>query len=142
MSKSENKTKPTSKGVEAFLNTIEPQQKRSDCLEILEIMKEQTGHQPKMWGDSMVGFGEYHYKYASGREGDWFLVGFAPRKQNITLYVMAAISQYPELLEKLGKHKTSKACLYINKLADVDKAILKKVIKQSAQFTEKNQSTC
>lgn len=142
MASSENKTKATNQSVEAFLNSVEHEQKRLDSFEILEMMKEITGHQPKMWGDSIIGFGDYHYKYASGREGDWFLVGFSPRKQNLTLYVMAGINQYPELLEKLGKHKTSKACLYINKLTDVDKTVLRKLIKQSAEFTDKHQSGC
>jgi hypothetical protein len=142
MAQSENKTKPTTQSVEDFLNSIEHEQKRKDCFEILDIMHQQTGHEPKMWGGSMIGFGEYHYKYASGREGDWFLVGFSPRKQNITLYIMAGINQYPELLEQLGKHKTSKACLYINKLADIDKTVLKEVIKKSADYTEKHQSGC
>ena len=142
MAKAENKTKPTQQSVTDFLNQVEHEQRKADSFEILEMMKEQTGIEPKMWGDSIIGFGDYRYKYASGREGDWFLVGFSPRKQNLTLYIMAGISQYPELLEKLGKHKTSKACLYINKLADVDKSVLKDIIKKSAEYTAKHQSGC
>lgn len=140
--KTQNKTQPTTQSVKAFLDSVEHDQKRADSFEILEMMREQTGLEPKMWGDSMIGFGEYHYRYASGREGDWFLVGFSPRKQNLTLYIMAGINQYPELLTKLGKHKTSKACLYINKLADVDKAVLRDIIKKSAEYTAEHQSGC
>ena len=142
MAKAENKTKPTGKSVTEFLNQVEHEQKRADSFAILEMMKAQTGLEPKMWGDSIIGFGDYRYKYASGREGDWFLVGFSPRKQNLTLYIMAGINQYPELLKKLGKHKTSKACLYINKLADVDTSVLEDIIKKSAQYTAKHQSGC
>lgn len=142
MAKADNKTQPNAQNVIDFIDTVEHEQKRKDSLDILEMMREQTGHEPKMWGDSIIGFGDYHYQYASGREGDWFLVGFSPRKQNITLYIMAGISQYPELLEKLGKHKTSKACLYINKLADVDKEVLKDLIKKSADYTAKHQTGC
>ncbi len=142
MAKAENKTKPTGKSVTEFLNQVEHEQKRADSFAILEMMKAQTGLEPKMWGDSMIGFGEYHYKYASGHEGDIFLVGFSPRKQNLTLYVMAGINQHPELFERLGKHKTSKACLYINKLADVDTEVLQEIIKKSAEYSAKHQSTC
>ncbi|AKE52161.1 DUF1801 domain-containing protein [Kangiella geojedonensis] len=142
MAKADNKTKPTQQSVTDFLNQVEHKQKRTDSFAILEMMKAQTGLEPKMWGDSIIGFGDYRYKYASGREGDWFLVGFSPRKQNLTLYIMAGINQYPELLKKLGKHKTSKACLYINKLADVDTSVLEDIIKKSAQYTAKHQSGC
>lgn len=142
MAQANNKTQPNAQSVEAFLNGVEHEQKRQDSFEILTMMQEQTGYEPRMWGDSIIGFGQYHYKYASGREGDFFLVGFSPRKQNISLYVMAGINNYPELLKKLGKHKTGKACLYINKLDDVDKEVLKKLIKKSADYTEKHQSGC
>lgn len=142
MAKADNKTQPNAQSPIDFLNSVEQEQKRKDSLEILEMMREQTGHEPKMWGDSIIGFGDYHYQYASGREGDWFLAGFSPRKQNITLYIMAGISQYPDLLGSLGKHKTSKACLYINKLADVDKEVLKDLIKKSADYTAKHQTGC
>lgn len=142
MAKKENKTKPTGKSVVEFLNQIEPEQKRKDSFTLLEMMQQQTGYKAKMWGDSMIGFGEYHYKYASGHEGNIFLVGFSPRKQNLSLYVMAGINQFPELFERLGKHKTSKACLYINKLADVDSDVLQEIIKKSADYSAKQQSAC
>ncbi len=142
MAKAVNKTKPTNKDVAAFLEQVEPAQKRQDCQAILEMMQQATKAAPKMWGDSMIGFGEYHYKYASGREGDWFLTGFAPRKQNISLYIMAGFKRYEELMAKLGKYKTGKSCLYINKLADVDEAVLKKLIQLSASYVKENQSGC
>ena len=102
----ESETKPNEQSVEAFLSGVEDEKKRQDCFTILEIMKQITKSEPKMWGTSIVGFGTYHFKYASGREGDWFLSGFSPRKQKLTLYIMAGFSQYAELVGKLGKFKT------------------------------------
>jgi len=99
----------------------------------MALMQRVTGEKPVMWGDSIIGFGSYHYKYASGREGDWFLTGFAPRKQNLTLYIMSGFELYDELLGKLGKYKTGKSCLYINKLEDVDQDVLLELVKQSAE---------
>lgn len=128
---SDPKTKENDASVEAFLNTVEHPVKRADSFTILEMMSEITGIAPKMWGGSIIGFDSYHYTYASGREGDWPIVGFSPRKQNISLYIMPGFTEFEPLLEKLGKYKISKACLYINKLADVDLEILKKIIKQS-----------
>ena len=142
MAKSTNKTQPNNLSVSDFINQVEPEQKRKDCLAIAEMMRQATQAEPKMWGDSMIGFGEYHYKYASGREGDWFLTGFAPRKQNISLYIMAGFKRYEELMSKLGKYKTGKSCLYINKLADVDEGVLKELIQLSACYVEENQSGC
>ena len=133
----ELKTKPNEQSVEAFLNSVEDEKKRQDCLTILEIMKQITKAEPQMWGTSMVGFGSYHYKYESGREGDWFVAGFSPRKQNLTLYIMAGFSRYDELLSKLGKFKTGKSCLYINKIEDVDLKTLKELIKQSVAYVSK-----
>jgi len=133
----ELKTKPNEQSVEAFLNGVEDDKKRQDCLTILQIMKQITKAEPKMWGTSMVGFGTYHYKYESGREGDWFVAGFSPRKQNLTLYIMAGFSRYDELLSKLGKFKTGKSCLYIKKLEDVDLRTLKELIKQSVAHVSK-----
>lgn len=130
----EPKTKKNDASVTDFLNAVEHPQKRADSLEILKIMEDITSIPPKMWGESIVGFDEYHYVYASGREGDWPIVGFSPRKQNISLYIMPGFSQFEDLLTKLGKHKTSKACLYINKLADVDKDILSKIIQLSVDY--------
>ncbi len=127
----ELKTKQNKASVTGFLRGIEDPQRRKDCRTVLELMKEVTGSRPRMWGDSIVGFGSYHYKYASGREGDWFVTGFSPRKANLTLYIMAGFSRYKELLAKLGKHKTGKSCLYIKSLADVDLAILRQLVEDS-----------
>ncbi len=133
----ELKTKANEQSVEAFLNSVEDEKKRQDCLTILEIMKQITKAEPQMWGTSMVGFGTYRYKYESGREGDWFVAGFSPRKQNLALYIMAGFSRYDELLSKLGKLKTGKSCLYINKIADIDLKILKELITQSVAYVSK-----
>ncbi|MBK8026801.1 MAG: DUF1801 domain-containing protein [Chloroflexi bacterium] len=114
----ENKTKPTDRKVEEFLASVEDETKRQDCFTLIQVMQEVTGEPPVMWGDTMVGFGSYHYKYASGREGDAMLVGFSPRKQNLTVYILAGFEEYEPLLKKLGKHKLGKACLYLNKLKD------------------------
>ena len=124
----ELKTKVNEASVEGFLNSVEEDSKRKDCFEILRLMEEVTREQPKMWGTSIVGFGSYHYKGAGGREGDWMLTGFSPRKQNLTLYLMGGFEQYGDLLQKLGKYKTSVGCLYIKKLGDVDKTVLKELI--------------
>lgn len=135
---SELKTKPTTQSVTAFLNTIEPEQKQKDAFVLLKMFEKVTGEKAVMWGTSIVGFGTYHYKSErSSQEGDWMLVGFSPRKQNLTLYVMHGNKDNPGL-EKLGKHKTSAGgCLYINKLADVDQAILEKLIKNSLDYMKK-----
>ncbi len=133
----ELKTKPNEQSVAKFLKGIADKQTREDCFTILEIMKQITKAEPKMWGSSIVGFGNYHYKYESGREGDWFLTGFSPRKQNLTLYIMPGFSQYDELMKKLGKHKTGKSCLYIKTLADVNLPTLKKLIQESVKHTSK-----
>ena len=127
----EPKTKPNDQSVEAFLNTVDDEQKRRDSFTILALMEEITGAEPIMWGDSIVGFGTYHYTYASGRENEWFLVGFSPRKRNITLYIMSGFDQYDALLAKLGKFTTGNACLYIKKLDDIDLPTLRELIKQS-----------
>ncbi|MCB9108447.1 MAG: DUF1801 domain-containing protein [Anaerolineales bacterium] len=129
----ELKTKPTNHSVEAFLNSVADDQKRQDSFTILNLMAEVTGDEPQMWGDSIVGFGRYHYKYASGREGDWFLTGFSPRKQNLTLYIMAGFDEYDNLMAQLGKYKTGKSCLYIKKLKDIDQAVLRELVKQSVE---------
>lgn len=134
----ELKTQVNDASVTEFLTGIEHEQKRADSFALVEIMREITGHEPKMWGTSIVGFGAYRYSYKSGREGEWFLVGFSPRKQNLTLYIMAGFDEYETLLEKLGKHKLGKSCLYINKLADVDEPTLRKLIKESAEHVAKS----
>jgi hypothetical protein len=129
----ELKTKITDVSVTDFLNSIENEETRKDCFEILKIMKQATKAEPKMWGTSIVGLGDYHYKYASGRENDWFLTGFSPRKQNITLYVMGGFQPYGKLLKKLGKHSMGKGCLYIKKLQDVDVKVLKELVDESVK---------
>jgi hypothetical protein len=129
----ELKTKPTDQSVESFLNGIPDEQKRADAFAIVKLMKQVTRAEPQMWGSSIVGFGRYHYKYASGHEGDAPLTGFSPRKQNLTLYLMLGADDYTDLLKKLGKHKTGKGCLYINRLADVDLPTLKELVKQSVK---------
>jgi len=128
----ELKTKATNQPAEDFLGTIEPEQKRKDGYALLEMFQRTTGEKAVMWGTSIVGFGKYHYKSErSTQEGDWPLVGFSPRKQNLTLYIMAGNEKNQKLLKELGKYKTSVGCLYINKLSDVNQAILSKLIEES-----------
>jgi len=129
----ELKTKQTDLDVQAFLNSLNDDRKKADSFVILELMQKITGEPPKMWGTSIIGFGSYHYKYASGRGGDWFVTGFSPRKQNLTLYVMDYIDKHQEILTRLGKHKTGKGCLYINKLEDVNMKVLEELIRQSVK---------
>ena len=136
---SQNKTIANENDVMAFLNAVEPDKKREDSLNIAKLMEEVTGEQPTMWGTSIVGFGSYHYRYESGREGDMPLVGFSPRKQAITLYIMTGFDARDNLLSKLGKYKTGKACLYIKKIEDVDLSVLRELVRQSAEYMrEKN----
>ncbi len=133
----ELKTTPNQQSVTQFLDSVEDEQKHADGYALLELMQEVTGEPPRMWGDSIVGFGSYHYRYASGREGDWFLTGFSPRKQNLTLYIMAGFDRYETLLEQLGKHKTGKSCLYIKRLEDVDRQVLRQLVEESVQHMKK-----
>lgn len=128
---SEPKTKRHDGDVNEFLDAVENPRRREDARRVLELMQEVTGELPKMWGSSIVGFGSYHYKYASGREGDWMITGFSPRKQNLTIYIMPGFSEFSELLARLGKHKTSKSCLYLNKLDDVDLEVLAELVRES-----------
>jgi hypothetical protein len=134
----ELKTKRSKVNVKAFLNSVPDEKKRRDSFTILELMKKVTGKEPEMWGDSIVGFGKYHYKYASGREGDWFLTGFSPRAQNLTLYIMAGFDQYDTLLSKLGKHSIGKSCLYIKKIEDIEMDVLEELVKRSVEHMERN----
>ncbi len=138
--KVELKTRVNEASVEGFLNTVKDEEVRKDCFEILKMMKQVTKEEPKMWGSSIVGFGSYHYKGASGREGDWMLTGFSPRKQNLTLYLMGGFDLHKDLLKKLGKFKTSVGCLYIKKLADVDKKVLKELVTASVKTMKKYSS--
>lgn len=129
----ELKTKPTQASVKEFLNQIPDNERRNDCIAVAKIMEEITGDKPKMWGPSIVGFGTYHYKYASGREGDWPITGFSPRKKDLTLYIMMGFENHPELMKQLGKHSTGKSCLYIKRLSDIHVPTLKKLIKTSVK---------
>jgi len=128
---SDLKTKANKASVLEFLNAVDNEQRRKDALTMLELMRDLTGYDAVMWGSSIVGFGSYHYKYASGREGDWLLTGFSPRKNDLTIYIMNGFSAYPELMKKLGKCKTGKSCLYVKKLEDIDLTILSKLILKS-----------
>lgn len=130
------KTKPTKASVTAFLNGVD-EARRADCRTLVRIMKRATGSSPTMWGPSIVGFGSYHYCYDSGREGDWFLVGFSPRKRDLTLYIMAGFSRYNALLATLGKHKTGRSCLYIKRLSDIDLDVLTELVQRSVDHVRK-----
>jgi hypothetical protein len=132
----EQKTKPTNQSVEVFLNSIADETRRTECYAILDMMKRVTKTDPKIWGTGLVGFGSYHYKYASGHEGDCFVTGFAPRKGAMTLYITAGVERFPKLLAKLGKHKAGKGCLYIKKLDDVNLSVLEDLVKQSVDHTK------
>ncbi len=127
------KTQPTEASVEAFLAAIEDPARQADCREIAAMMAEITGTPAVMWGENIIGFGRYHYRYATGREGDWFITGFSPRKQNITLYIMPMLDESDPLLASLGKFKTGKSCLYIKRLADVDREKLRELIRDSVR---------
>ena len=129
----ELKTKASNDSVREFLDGIADTRLSADCAIVSKLMKQATRAKPKMWGSSIVGFGSYHYKYASGREGDWFLTGFSPRKQNLTLYIMPGFKQYAGLLVALGTFKTAKSCLYIKRLEDIDLPTLSKLISRSVK---------
>lgn len=125
----DNKTRVTEHGVHDFLTRVEPERRRLDGLRLAEIFAQVTGWQPRMWGPSIVGYGSYRYTYATGREGDMCATGFSPRKANLVLYIMPGYQDYGEILGRLGKHRLGKSCLYINKMADVDEAVLREVIR-------------
>ena len=132
----EVKTKPTDESVKEFINRIADEERRADCFEVAKIMEEVTEEKPKMWGPSIVGFGSYHYMYDSGREGDWLVTGFSPRKKDLTLYIMMGFEKHGELMKKLGKYSTAKSCLYIKRLSDIHTPTLKKLIKASVKQLE------
>lgn len=127
----ESKTKENDQSVDAFLATVEDPRKREDCYTLVKLMQGVTGEQPRMWGDNIVGFDHYRYKYATGRTGEWPIVAFSPRKQNLTLYIMAGFELYDELLSRLGKHTTGKACLYVKRLSDLDMEVLETLVEAS-----------
>jgi hypothetical protein len=130
------KTKPTNASVEAFLSALPDEQVQQDCRELVKMMQKITGEPPVLWGN-IVGFGKYHYQYDSGHQGYSCLTGFAPRKQNISLYVMGGMLEEQDLLKKLGKHKAGKGCLYVKKLSDVDVKVLEQIIKKSVDYLKK-----
>lgn len=128
---SDLKTRPTDASVEAFIDAVDHPRRREDARTLLELMQWVTGEKPVMWGPSIVGYGSYHYRYASGQEADWPIAGFSPRKQNLSIYIMPGFGTYDELLSRLGKYKTGKSCLYINKLADVNMDVLETLVRAS-----------
>jgi len=137
----ENKTRATIASVTEFINSIEDRQKRADARKVAAIMRRVTGKRAKMWGASIVGYGTYHYKYESGREGDFMITGFSPRKQALTVYILAGFRRFDTLMGKLGKYKTGKSCLYIKRLSDVDEKVLEQLIDRSVKYMRKNYET-
>ncbi|HEV2859962.1 MAG TPA: DUF1801 domain-containing protein [Pyrinomonadaceae bacterium] len=129
----EQKTKPTGVGVEDFLGGVADERRRAECRAVRDIMAEATGAEPEMWGASIVGFGRRRYKYGSGREAEWMVTGFSPRKNDLTLYIMPGVEEFPEIMGRLGKCKTGKSCLYIKKLDDVDLNVLRELVKKSVE---------
>lgn len=129
----ENKTQPTGADVDAYLASVEPARRREDSMTLLDLMKRVTGYEPVLWGGSMVGFGRYHYKYASGREGDYFLTGFAPRKAAMSVYIMPGFKRYAAELKRLGKHRHSVSCLYLTRLEAVDLDVLEEIVADSVR---------
>ena len=134
MAKTENKTKQTNQSPAAFVAGVENETRRKDAESLLEIFAEATGLVPRMWGPSIIGYGRYRYEYESGRQGEFMLTGFSPRKSNIVIYVMPGYSDMADKLERLGKHKLGKSCLYISKLADIDEAVLAEIIHDGLQY--------
>ncbi len=137
---SELKTKKHDQDPMEFINSVEHPVRKADAIQVFKLMQKISGDKGSMWGPSIIGFGQYHYKYASGREGDWFLTGFSPRKTSLTLYIMPGFSRYESLLAKLGKHKTGKSCLYINKLKDVNMDVLEELIRESVELLKRKSS--
>jgi len=137
----ENKTKATNASVTAFINSIDDKQKRADARKVAAMMRKATGKRAKMWGPSIVGYGTYHYKYASGREGDFLMTGFSPRKQALTVYIIPGFEHFEVLMNKLGKYKTGKSCLYIKRLSDVDEKILEQLISRSVKHMREHYET-
>jgi hypothetical protein len=129
------KTVPSSRDVKEFLDGVADERRRAECRAVMAMMREVTGEEPRLWGASMIGFGRYHYRYESGREGDWFLTGVAPRKGALTVYIMAGFDRYEELMARLGKHTTGKSCLYIKRLEDIDSDVLRELVDRSVRHT-------
>lgn len=141
MAKAENKTKPTKISVREFVNSVENETRKKDAKILLRVFKEVTGLSPQMWGPTLIGYGRYAYKYESGREGEMLMTGFSPRKANLVLYIMPGYADLNSYLERLGKYKLGKSCLYINKLADVDVDVLKEIIAYGVQYMQENYKT-
>ncbi len=137
----ENKTKPTDISVSEFLDGVENVQRREDTLEIVEMMTQITGHVPQMWGASLIGFGKYQYQYRSGHKGEFPLVSVSPRARNVTVYIMPGFDQFESLMNRLGKYKTGKSCLYLNRLADVDRSVLSELITKSVEYMREKYDT-
>ena len=130
----ENKTRPTRASVTAFMRAVDDPGMRADAKKVAAMMRRATGKRAMMWGPSIVGYGSYHYRYDSGRQGDFMITGFSPRKQALTIYIMPGFSHFEDLLSKLGKYRTGKSCLYIRRLADVDEAVLERLIRESVKY--------
>ena len=131
---STNKTVPTSLSPDALIRAVDDKEKQRDAIKLLEILKTVTGEDPVIWGSSIIGFGTYHYKYQSGREGDYFITGFSVRKNNLSIYIMAGFDRFPELMEQLGTFKTGKSCLYVKRLRDIDESVLTELISKSVTW--------
>lgn len=141
----DNKTKPTGASVEEFIACVEHRVRRSDALAVVAMLREVTGHQPLMWGPSIIGFGHHHFRYGSGREGDTPALGFSPRKANLVFYGFSSAPESGELLAKLGKHKSSPACIYVNKLADIDIGVLRELAAVNYRYigtSDESQVSC
>lgn len=126
-----NKTQPTSTSIAEFIESLDDERRQSECNQLVELMREESGQEPVLWGPAIIGFGQYHYRYESGREGDFMRVGFSPRKQNLSIYIIPGFKPYQAVLERLGKHKLGKSCLYIKRLEDVDISALRELVRQS-----------
>ncbi|WP_170402538.1 DUF1801 domain-containing protein [Ruegeria arenilitoris] len=138
MPRSENKTVPTGESVERFLSAVQPASKAGDALALDRLFRKTTGFEPVMWGPSIVGYGRYHYRYKSGREGDFLATGFSPRKAALSIYIMPGYADFGDILSRLGKHKLGKSCLYVNKLADIDLDVLAELIRAGLEDLEKH----
>ena len=133
----ELKTNKNDNDIVEFLNGVDNEERRKDCFRLLELFEQWTKETPRMWGASIIGFGSYHYRYHTGREGDWFLTGFSPRKQNLTIYITAGFSEYDDIMQNLGKYKTGKSCLYVKRLSDIDLEKLKTLVEKSVYHMKK-----
>lgn len=137
----DNKTRPTGASVAAFINAIEDPQRRADVRKVGAMMRRATGKRAKLWGSSIVGYGTYRYKYESGREGEFMLTGYSPRKQALTVYVLPGFKRFAPLMKKLGSYRTGKSCLYIKRLADVDQDVLEQLVRESVEYMRANYET-